>query len=159
MLLHLANVEIHRLRGWQVHLRKTYYKRNRSAWIFQAHQQVRDAKPIIKAGVERFGAEFFRRTLKSKRLSNPTIVKPVSKTQATSGIKIETGIPISEPAYTGRPKSNIRLAVEALQVGESFLISKADCTSGKIKSIAKSIGIKVACRIVSGINRRTWRTA
>lgn len=84
----------------------------------------------------------------------PRIVKaPVS----IGEFQIETGIPISAPMVYGRPKSELRQALEALRVGQSFQFRKS-IPSGRAKAIAKQIGIQVACRTVSATHRRVWRT-
>lgn len=95
-----------------------------------------------------------------KSIRQPDFVPQIvfaPKTKTVAGFKIETGIPICEPSL-GRPKTPFRLALEALNVGESMQVSRKDFSSGRIKSLAKWMGIKVACRIVSQTHRRIWRT-
>lgn len=99
------------------------------------------------------------RALNQHRVETAFVPQIFSANRRIGSIKIESGIPICDPATIGRPKGEVRLAIEALSVGQSFQIPKAQVTSGHIKALAKRIGIKVVCRLVSKTHRRIWRTA
>jgi len=72
-------------------------------------------------------------------------------------ITIETGIPIPPPStsHKKKPKRPLRLAIEALKPGESFVIPKA--ASIKAFSAAKNANIKIVIRVIPDTdNARVW---
>jgi hypothetical protein len=77
---------------------------------------------------------------------------------ADSQIKIESGIPIPAPHY-GKPKGEIRIALEKMQPGDSILIKRDRLQPNGITKLAKSDGIKVAQRKVNCEGRRIWRVS
>lgn len=68
-------------------------------------------------------------------------------------IKIEKGIPIAaHPIWGGQTK-----LLRSMQVGDSFVVPKTKRNG--IASCAKSAGIKIVTRSISGAEIRIWRTA
>jgi hypothetical protein len=73
-------------------------------------------------------------------------------------IQIEKGVPIPELSG-GRPKSDVRLAFEKMEVGDSIVIERERLQLHSIKHLAKRVGIKVTQRQVNCEGRRIWRVA
>jgi len=73
-----------------------------------------------------------------------------------SEIKIESGIPVPAPVY-GKPKGDLRIAFEKMQVGDSILIRRDRLQPNAISKLAKQVGIKVVKRQVNCESRRIWR--
>ena len=72
----------------------------------------------------------------------------------TQTYEIEEGIPAPTNA-AGKPKGRLRLTLETLQIGESFVVpSKGE--RGHATTSARSIGIKVRTASVSH-GYRVWR--
>ena len=73
----------------------------------------------------------------------------MKKSEATSGIKIEKGIPISQ-----RRGSGITEVMRKMDIGDSFVV---DCSARNgIGALAKNAGIKTTTRTIDG-KVRVWR--
>jgi hypothetical protein len=70
-------------------------------------------------------------------------------------LKIEKGIPIPD-ARGGRSKSEFRLTIEAMQIGESIVVSKNQRLHSS--SAAKSAGKKIVTRVMPEGTTRLWVT-
>ncbi len=76
-------------------------------------------------------------------------------------IKIEKNIPIPEGGRT-RPKQPFRLALEKMEVGDSFAYDAPGYpTKDKIRSVIYHVQVdskkKFMTRSIGGIKRRVWR--
>lgn len=70
-------------------------------------------------------------------------------------ITIETGIPIPPKSNNGgRKASTIRVTLEALKPGESFMLPKKQGAS--VRAVASMLGIKIVTRVVDSENVRIW---
>ena len=70
--------------------------------------------------------------------------------------KIETNIPMPSGGR-GRGKSEFRLVVEQMEIGNSVVCTEGD--RKQIHQIAASIGIEYKCRKIDVNQYRVWRTA
>lgn len=68
--------------------------------------------------------------------------------------KIEKGILMPEPI---KKNNNVKAILDAMEVGDSVLVSKKQCNS--LRAIAWINKIKVATRKVSETEMRVWRIA
>ena len=68
--------------------------------------------------------------------------------------QITSGVPM--PKKSTKPKGELRLAIEALQVGDSFKICDRK-NYLQVYSAAKSVGIEIAVRSVGENQWRVWR--
>lgn len=72
-------------------------------------------------------------------------------------ITIETGIPIPPPSknFNRKPKRPLRLAIEALKPGDSFVIPKKDVF--RATASANNAKVKIITRVIPGTNNiRVW---
>lgn len=72
-------------------------------------------------------------------------------------ITIETGIPIPPPSrlHPRKQKYPLRIAIEALKQGESFVLRKKDLA--RAFGAAKNANIKIITRVVPDTNKlRVW---
>lgn len=68
--------------------------------------------------------------------------------------KVEQGIPV--PTSTTKPKGRMRMTLEALQIGESFVVpSKTE--RGHSTTSAAAVGIKVRTASIGLHGYRIWR--
>lgn len=75
-----------------------------------------------------------------------------------TAIKIESNVPVPPPTC-GPHKGPIRLALESMKVGQSFVIGRDDVALTQLYKVARAIGVKVATRQVNCESRRIWRVA
>ena len=69
---------------------------------------------------------------------------------------IEKGIPLPTNDSRGRKKGQLRLTLESMEVGDSFIIQqKHRC---QIPQISRLISIKCRTRMVGDDEVRVWRT-
>lgn len=72
-------------------------------------------------------------------------------------ITIETGIPIPPPSqnFNRKPKGPLRLAIEALKPGDSFVIHKKDVF--RATASAKNAKVRIITRVIPDTNKlRVW---
>lgn len=70
-------------------------------------------------------------------------------------IQIETGIPIPPKSNNGgRKASSIRVILEALKPGESFVLHKRQGAS--VRAVASMLGVKIVTRVIDADSTRVW---
>ena len=70
---------------------------------------------------------------------------------------IEKNIPIPNANGRGREKSELRLTVEQMEIGDSIAISTKE--RKQIHNMTRSVGIAYRCKAIGANQYRVWRVA
>jgi hypothetical protein len=82
-----------------------------------------------------------------------TVIQTLPERKA---IKIESNVPLPPPT-SGPHKGPLRLAIESMKVGQSFVIGRDETKLNQLYKVARTVGVKVATRQVNCESRRIWR--
>lgn len=72
-------------------------------------------------------------------------------------IPIQDNIPIPTDYCGRRPKGELRVAMESLQLGQSFAIDRKRVQPLYLYKLARKVGIRISSRPENCESRRIWR--